>query len=123
MENLSNTTLLRKDFEPMKKPYTFRMAAEQKTFEAVPAGFMTELTTFVNSTQAIEDKAGYTQFCTGMTEIIAKHSAELTAQTPIFEKRLPKIGRHEQTIPTDWGGVSFVDASEPRDYVEKFLIV
>jgi hypothetical protein len=107
----------------MNQSYTFRMGAEQKTFTDVPATFMSELTAFVNSSPAIQDKTAYTQFCVGVTEIIAKHSSELSADTPIFDQRLTRIGRHEQTIHTDWGGVSFVEASESNDHVEKYLIV
>jgi hypothetical protein len=108
----------------MKQSYTFRINHEQSIPAALPRQFVAELTEKVNSSKPVDSDITYSKFMAGIAEVIQKYSSQLTADTPTYDKRLPRIGRHEQTISVPaWGGVFFRDASEPRDYVEKYLIV
>ncbi len=107
----------------MKQPYTFRFNSESPAPAVLPSRLVAELVENVNSSKPVNSDESYTELLTGITEIIKKYSSQLTAETPIYHKRLPRIGRHEQTIATGWGGVFFREASEANDHVEKFLIV
>lgn len=90
---------------------------------ALPQQFVNEMTALVNYSEPVDNDETYTDFLGGITEIIKKYASQLTAETPIYHQRLPRIGHHEQTIATDWGGVFFREASEANDHVEKYLIV
>lgn len=108
----------------MKYPYTFRINSEATAPAALPAEFVAEITGRINASRPIDSDQAYTDFLAGITEIIQRYSSGLIADTPIFEARLPRIGRHEQTISVPaWGGVFFTFASEADDRVEKYLIV
>lgn len=107
----------------MKQPHSFRINSESIVPSILPRQFVDEITIFVDSSKSVDNNETYTDFLGGITEIIKKYASELTADTPIFHQRLARIGRHEQTIATDWGGVFFLEASEAKDHVEKYLIV
>lgn len=107
----------------MKQPYTFRINTEQAAPPEFPGQFVDEITGLVNSSKPVDNDEAYTDFLGGITEIIKKYASQLTVETPIYHQRLPRIGHHEQTIATDWGGVFFREASEANDHVEKYLIV
>ncbi len=107
----------------MKQPYSFRISPEQPVPPAMPREFVAEVTGFINSSKPVDSDQTYTDFLEGLTEIIGRYASQLTADTPIYQERLPRIGHHEQTIATGWGGVFFREASEANDHVEKYLIV
>lgn len=107
----------------MTQPYKFRIDPEQSLPPAIPQQFVKEVTGFINFSKPVDSDETYTAFLAGITEIVGKYASQLTADTPIYQDRLPRIGRHEQTIKTDWGGVFFTEASESRNFVEKYLIV
>lgn len=103
--------------------YQFHLNPESATTKVIPEEFVIKLTDRINSSKPVDSDKTYTDFLAGITEIIKKYSSQLSAKTPIFHQRLERIGRHEQTIKTDWGGVFFTEASESGDHVEKYLIV
>lgn len=107
----------------MKQQYRFRVNTESAVPSALPQEFVVKITAFVDSSKPVDNDETYTAFLGGVTEIIKKYASRLTAETPIFHQRLPRIGHHEQTIATGWGGVFFTFASEADNRVEKYLIV
>jgi len=107
----------------VKQPYKFRINAETPIPARLPQQFTDEIARFVDSSKPADSDETYTDFLTGITEIIKNYALQLTADTPIFQQRLARIGRHEQTIATNWGGVFFREASEAKNHVEKYLIV
>ena len=107
----------------MKQLYRFRINTESAVPSTLPRQFVAETTAFVNSSKPVDNDEAYTDFLGGITEIREKYATQLTADTPIFHQRIARIGYHEQTIATDWGGVFFREASESKDHVEKYLIV
>src|SRR3989344_205424 len=91
--------------DKMKQPYRFRINTEQAGPSVFPDQFVDEIAGFVDSSKPVDNDEAYTDFLAGITEIIKKYALQLTADTPIYQKRLLRIGRHEQTIATNWGGV------------------
>lgn len=107
----------------MQQPFRFRINTEVAAPSALPKEFVNEIIGYVNSSVEVKSDETYTAFLGGITEFIKKYALQLTTETPIYDQRLPRIGRHEQTIKTGWGGVFFREASEANDHVEKYLIV
>jgi len=107
----------------MTQAYRFCLNTEAAVPAALPGQFVAEIAGLIKVSKPVDSDEAYTNFLAGVTGVVKKYASQLTAETPIFQSRLPRIGRHEQTIPTGWGGVFFREASESRNLVEKFLIV
>jgi len=105
------------------QPYRFCLNTEAAVPAALPGQFVAEIAGLVEASKPVNSDEAYTEFLAGVTGVIKKYAPQLMAETPIFQSRLPRIGRHEQTIVTGWGGVFFREASEKNDRVEKYLIV
>ena len=103
--------------------YTFRMAPDESELKKKYPDFVDELTSYVNASQPIGDKGTYLAFIQGITDIIGRHAKALTVPTPLYDKKLERIGKNELTFPTPWGGVAFKEVSVKNNHVEKFLVV